>query len=240
MSDPAKIGMPDIETATITPPPIAAVSRPPTDPVVAAADLHTFIRRVFAALGMRPDDTGLLADHLVWADLRGLAWLGARKVVPYVDQIRQGGASAVAESVVLRDRGAFALIDANHTLGQIAGARAMRSAIAKARVFGVGVTSVRNTHSAGALGYYPALAAGEGMIGMAINNSSARMAPWGGVEAVLGNQAFAVGSPAGRHDPVIADMACSATSWVRIHEHERRGEPIRGHAQDQAAAAVRA
>jgi LDH2 family malate/lactate/ureidoglycolate dehydrogenase len=210
-----------------------AAAHPPVEPapgsgdiVVTAAELHAFIRRLFEALGMRAVDVGELADHLVWADLRGATWLGARKVPQYVARIRAGGTSADAEPVMLQNRGAFTLLDAKDTLGQIVAARAMRLAIVKARTLGVGVTSVRNTTSAGALGYYATLAAEERMIGMAINNSPALQPAWGGLEKVIGNQAFAVGSPAGDHDPVVVDMATSAMSWVRIHEYQQRGEPL--------------
>jgi LDH2 family malate/lactate/ureidoglycolate dehydrogenase len=42
--------------------------------------LTCFAEDVFAALGMRRTDAGLLARHLVWADLRGIASLGLRKI----------------------------------------------------------------------------------------------------------------------------------------------------------------
>jgi LDH2 family malate/lactate/ureidoglycolate dehydrogenase len=190
--------------------------------LVSGAALRQFARRVFTALGMQALDAALLADHLVWADLRGASWLGVRKLPQYVAQLRGGGASADARAAVVHDRGAFALVDAGNGFGQVVAVRAMTMAVDKARSLGVGAVAVRNTTSAGALGYYATLAAEQRMIGLAINNSPPLQTAPGGTERIIGNQAFAVGSPSGRGGPVVLDMATSAMSWVRIHEYAQR------------------
>jgi LDH2 family malate/lactate/ureidoglycolate dehydrogenase len=193
---------------------------------VPADKLRAFTRDVFCAVGMPTDDAHTLADHLVWAELRGKSWLGMRKVPRYVAQVRAGRTSPGAAPDIVHDRGAFVVIDAKDTFGQVVGVRAMDMATAKARSFGVGVAVVRNTTSAGALGYYADRAAAARMIGLAVNNGSALQPAWGGVQKVIGNQAFALGCPAGRYDPLLLDMATSAMSWVGIHEYEMRGEPL--------------
>ena len=50
-----------------------------TDDSYDAEALHQFAQRVFEKLGLRSADADILADHLVWADLRGITWLGLRK-----------------------------------------------------------------------------------------------------------------------------------------------------------------
>ena len=127
---------------------------------------------------------------------------------------------------MVSETGAFTLLDAGNTFSQISGVRAMDRAIRKAGEVGAAVSVLRNTTSAGALGYFALLAAGRGMIGMANNNAPALMPPWGGTSKLIGNQAFAIASPAGRHDPVLLDMALSEMTLVRYHEYQERGEPL--------------
>jgi LDH2 family malate/lactate/ureidoglycolate dehydrogenase len=193
---------------------------------VPAARLREFTRGVFGTLGMRDTDAEMLAEHLIWADLHGIAWLGVRKIPQYVARLRDGGTRADARPVVVADRPAFALIDGQHGWGQVMGVHAMRLAMAKARTTGVGAVVVRDTTSAGSLGYFASLAAAERLIGLAINNSPPLQPAWGGREKVIGNQAFAIASPAGRHDPVVLDMATSAITLARIHEYEAQGAPL--------------
>ena len=194
--------------------------------LVAASHLKDFTVRVFRALGMPDDDAGLMGDHITWAHARGHAWLGAPKIIQYGTRIRTGVSSPIDRTEVVSEAGAFALLDAHDTFSQVSGVRAMELAIRKAREIGAAVSVVRNTTSAGALGYFALLAAERGMIGMANNNAPPLMPPWGGTTKLIGNQAFAIASPAGRHDPVLADMALSEMTLVRYHEYEERGEQL--------------
>jgi LDH2 family malate/lactate/ureidoglycolate dehydrogenase len=52
------------------------------------------------------------------------------------------------------------------------------------------------------------------------------MPPPGGTSKVVGNQAFALACPAGRHSPLLFDSALSAISWTQIEELRDRGEPL--------------
>lgn len=196
------------------------------DEVFAADALQAFAERVFERLGMPAEEAALMGDHLVWADLRGTSWLGVRKIPQYVARILGGGTKPAAELVTLTDGPAFAHLDALDSWGQVVGVRAMRLAIGKARSAGAAVVVLRNTTSAGALGYFAAMAAAEGMIGLVINNSPPLQAAAGGASKAIGNQAFAVAAPAGRHEALLLDMATSAVSLAGIHEYERRGEPL--------------
>jgi LDH2 family malate/lactate/ureidoglycolate dehydrogenase len=196
------------------------------DVLVAGERLCLFERRLFEALGMPADDARLFAEHLLWADLHGQSFFGARKVPQYVQRIRAGGTTAVADPVVLADLAGFVHLDARDAWGHVVGHRAMLMVVEKARLAGVGVAVIRNTTSCGVLGYYAALAAREGMIGLAINNSPPLQSAWGGTGKTLGNQAFGIASPAGRYPPLILDMATSAMSLAAVHEYAERGEPL--------------
>jgi LDH2 family malate/lactate/ureidoglycolate dehydrogenase len=126
----------------------------------------------------------------------------------------------------VRDTPGLVVLDAQDSWAPVAGARAMRTAVDKARVNGVAAALVRNTTFAFALGYYPTLAIEARMIGLAINDCLPVMAPSGGSEKTLGNQAFAVGAPTGRHVPLLLDTANSAITWTAIHDYHERGQPL--------------
>ena len=193
---------------------------------VPASHLEDFTIRAFRALGMPSEHAGLMGDQITWAHARGHSWLGAPKIIQYGTRIRTGVTAAAGEPEVVSEAGAFTLLDARDTFSQIAGVRAMELAVEKAGQAGASVSVLRNTTSAGALGYFALLAARRGMIGMANNNAPPLMPPWGGTTKLIGNQAFAMASPAGRHDPVLLDMALSEMTLVRYHEYEERGERL--------------
>jgi LDH2 family malate/lactate/ureidoglycolate dehydrogenase len=181
---------------------------------------------VFEKAGMRSVDAQLLAQHLSWADRRGISWLGVNKIPQYLERLRTGCTPADAELSIVADLPSFVLIDGHDAFGQVVGYHAMKAAMAKARSAGAAVAVVRNTTSAGALGYFAALASDEQMIGLAINNSPPLQPAVGGSSKVVGNQAFAVGSPASSHTSLILDMATSAITLARIHDYDTSGEDL--------------
>jgi LDH2 family malate/lactate/ureidoglycolate dehydrogenase len=196
--------------------------------VVEPQRLRGFARDVLERTGVESEDARLMADYFVWAELHGLPFVGIRRLPEFVGRIREGGTRTGSdqEPTVVQERGAFAVVDAGHTFAQVSGVKAMRLAMSKARSTGVGVVAVRNTTSAGALGYLAMLAAENGMVGMAINNTAPVVSAWGGASGVMGAQPFAVASPAGEHPPLLLDMTNTVMSMVRMYESQARREPI--------------
>ncbi|MEY9120561.1 LDH2 family malate/lactate/ureidoglycolate dehydrogenase [Bradyrhizobium yuanmingense] len=89
--------------------------------------------------------------------------------------------------------------------------------------------AVRNSNHFGAAAYYAEMAAQREMIGLvftigAINH----MAPWGGAEAVLGNNPFAIAFPTPGDFPIVLDMACSVAARGKIIVAAKEGKPIHG------------
>lgn len=193
---------------------------------VDAEELRTFIRHVLLAIGMRPAAAELTADAMLWADLRAIEPHGVAKLPILVERIEAGVTAADAEPTVVSETATTALIDAGTVWGQVAATWAMELAVEKARVHQLGAVVVRNSSSLGALGYYPLVAVRAGQIGLVITNSMPLLAPWGGTTKLLGNQAYAIGCPAGRYPPLLLDISNSATSYGNIKMALERGEQL--------------
>jgi hypothetical protein len=82
-----------------------------TDDLYKAEALHQFAQGVFERLGMRSADADILANHLVWADLRGITWLGMRKIPQYGARLRAGGTPPQAEATTLLDTPSVVVVD---------------------------------------------------------------------------------------------------------------------------------
>src|SRR5256714_10727433 len=104
---------------------------------------------------------------------------------------------------------------------------AMTLAIAKAEKTGMALVSARNSNHFGACAFYALQAVERGMIGFAATNAGPTMAPTGGRDARLGNNAFAIAVPAGKHPPLVLDMATGAVAWGKIFvaQQEKRQIP---------------
>jgi LDH2 family malate/lactate/ureidoglycolate dehydrogenase len=177
------------------------------------------------ALGVPRGDADLSTDVFIQADLRGEESHGMRLFLHILGRLKAGGALPIPRVTVIMDRGAVALFDAHHSLGQVVAARAMKLAISKARQYGIGMVGVRYSNSYTSAKYYPLLAVKEGMLGMTYANSQPMMPPEGGMTPTVGNNPLAIAAPAGEEFPFVLDMAC-ATAKEKIFQAKERGERI--------------
>jgi LDH2 family malate/lactate/ureidoglycolate dehydrogenase len=190
------------------------------------ATLLALVTAIFERCAMPPDDAALLADSLVTADLRGVHSHGVLRVPEYVDKLTTGGVDPRGRPHVARDAGAALVVDGGNSMGQIAATFAMRQAIARARTTGLAAAAVRGSNHCGAMAYYAMLALDETMIGLATTNALPTMAPWGGIDKILGINPLAVAIPAGAEPPIVLDIAFSGAAIGKIRVYQQKGLPI--------------
>ena len=132
-----------------------------------------------------------------------------------------------ARPEVLRKRSAIALLDARNGWGHHASRVATDMAIEGARDAGSFTAVVRRSNHYGIAGWYAMRAAGAGLIGVSLTNSSPLVAPTRARAPMLGTNPIAVAAPAGRHGTFCLDMATSTIPRGRIEVAARRGETLR-------------
>jgi LDH2 family malate/lactate/ureidoglycolate dehydrogenase len=190
---------------------------------VPAAALRRVVAETFARCGMAEADAALLADSLVRADLRGIHSHGVLRVPEYVEKLTRGGVDPRGRPRVVRDAGAALVVDGGNSMGQIGAAFAMRRAIERARETGVAAAAVRGSNHCGAMDYYAMLALAEEMVGLAASNALPTMAPWGGIDRIVGLNPVGIAIPAGEEPPLVLDIALGATAHGKIRVYQQKG-----------------
>jgi LDH2 family malate/lactate/ureidoglycolate dehydrogenase len=178
--------------------------------------LHEFSARVLTAAGVPPDDAALAADVLLAADLRGIDSHGVARLRGYFDAVRSGRINATPEMRVVRETLTTATVDADNGLGLVVGPRANELAMDKALDAGSGWVAVRNTNHFGIAGYYAVRAVERDLIGWAMTNSSALVAPLFGTARMLGTNPLAIAFPGEEEPPIVVDLATSAVAFGKI------------------------
>ena len=190
------------------------------------ATLTADVSAIFMACDMSQADATLLAASLAAADQRGIHSHGTLRVPDYVDKLTKGGVDPRARPTIASDNGAALVIDAHNAMGQVAAAFAMEQAIARARQVHVAVAAVRNSNHCGAMEHWASMALPHGMIGVAMTNALPTMAPWGGIDKIVGINPLAVAIPGGKEPPVVLDIAFGATAHGKIRVYRQKGFPI--------------
>lgn len=188
--------------------------------------LLAFCTAVFEKLGVPHEDARIAADAIIGSNLRGVDTHGVIRMLVYTAKLKGGFINPRPSLRPLRETKGTALIDGDNGFGQIVGYRAMEIALRKAKEVGISCVSVRNSNHFGTCAHYSLMAPRQDMIGLAFTNASAQIAPTGGAEKMLANNPWSVAVPAGRHFPVVLDMANSVVARGKIRQAAKEGRPI--------------
>jgi len=188
--------------------------------------LKEFCGAVLQKLEIPPQDADLITEALVRANLRGVDSHGVIRMPVYVERLKKGLVNPKPRIAILRETTAMALMDGDNGSGQVVAARAMELAMAKARESGVGLVGIRNSTHFGATAFFTMMALKKEMIGIAIANSYATVAPWGSRAPYFGTNPMSIAAPAGQELPVVLDMATSVAAWGKIILAAKKGESI--------------
>ena len=191
-----------------------------------AGDLRTFAESLLERAGLGSFEARRVVDNLLDADLRGVYSHGLSFLDFLVGRVQKGGVNPRPQVRIVSDRGAVLLLDADRGPGQVAGHRAMTLACSRARESGVAAAGVFRSNHFGTAGYYARMAADQGLIGLAVSNTGACMAPWGGSTPTYGTNPLAIAVPTGGEFPLMIDIALSRAAWGKIMLTLNRGDPI--------------
>jgi L-2-hydroxycarboxylate dehydrogenase (NAD+) len=188
--------------------------------------IHDFMIQVFERLGTPPEDARICANVLIASDLKGIESHGVGRLKYYYDRIQAGVQFTTTRFEIVKETETTAVVDGHHGMGHVIAYRAMRLAMDKARQYGLGAVTVRNGTHFGIAGYYPLMAAREGMIGLTVTNARPAIAPTFGTEPMLGTNPIAFAAPSDMDYEFCFDGATSISQRGKIEVAERAGESV--------------
>ncbi|MHA1711879.1 MAG: Ldh family oxidoreductase [Candidatus Freyarchaeota archaeon] len=194
--------------------------------VLYADQLKRICLAILEAIKTPKEEAEIVADSLVKANLRGVDSHGIFRLITYVTKVEKGTIVPGAPFTMVRETPSTALVNGGLGFGQVIGVKAMKLAVKKARMTGMGAVSVYNTNHFGMAAYYAMIALQNDMIGVVTCNTSPWVVPWGGRVPMLGTNPIAVAIPSGQEIPFILDMATSAVARGKIEHAAKKGKPI--------------
>ena len=186
--------------------------------------LKTLAQDMLSKGGLAADKAEVVAELLVRTDELGVTTHGLSMVPYYLPELASGNMTRDGVHEVVSDRGATLVWDGNYLPGHWIMQQALEVCMDRARELGVVCLSIRRSHHIGCLSTLTRIAAAQGLICMiSTSDPSGRwVAPFGGTDAVLTPNPWAVGYPAADH-PVLIDTCASITTVSKVREHINNG-----------------
>lgn len=197
--------------------------------IISAPALCAFAEQALSYAGMEADAARVVAEVLVEADLMGHDTHGVALLPGYVEELSGGTMRRTGQAEILRDHGAVALWDGHWLSGVLLVTKAIDKAMEKAKALGLGAVSIRRAHHTACLQAYLERGTREGFMIMIASSdpNSATVAPFGGLDRILGPDPIAVGIPTSG-DAILIDMSSSITTNGMVARSAKQGAPLNG------------
>ena len=173
-------------------------------------------------MGSSESNADMAAKALLSADLRGVDSHGIARLSGYVRLWEAQRVNANPQIKIVHETPSTAVVDGDKGLGLVVGPAAMQVAINKAKNVGTGWVSVKNSNHFGIAGFHAMMALQHDMIGIAMTNASATVAPTFSKERLLGTNPIAVVIPAGNEPPFVADFATTTAANGKLEVLQRK------------------
>ncbi|RFN44845.1 alcohol dehydrogenase [Fusarium flagelliforme] len=194
---------------------------------ISASEARRFVEDILKGNNIPPENASIIARCLVAADLRGVDTHGMNRIPSYMERIRQGVLNATAQPILTQITPAVAQVDGQNGFGFVAAHKGMAAAIESAKIFGIGMASIKHSNHFGMSAWLVQQALDENMMSLVFTNSSPALPAFGGKSKLMGVSPIACGAP-GKGDMAnfILDMAPSVAARGKIYKAKRRGEKI--------------
>ena len=192
------------------------------DKIYTYQQLVDFCKAVFLKMGCNDTDADIATKALLAADCRGIDSHGVARLSGYVRLWEAKRVNAKPKLYIVHETPSTAVVNGDAGLGLVVAPYAMQVAIDKATNVGTGWVSVTNSNHFGIAGYHAMMALPNDMIGIAMTNASALVAPTFSVERMLGTNPIAVAIPAGKEPAFVADFATTTAANGKLEILQRK------------------
>lgn len=197
-------------------------------PTLSYETLCDITRKAAVALGCPEDEAAIIAESLAGANLAGHDSHGIIRLEQYTQLVRAGDILPGGATTTVRETPCTALLDGGWNFGQVVARRAIDLACEKARQYGTGTVSVRNSNHLGRLGEYTLMAARQGLLALGTVNNHGRgnlVAPFGGSDGRLATNPLSFACP-GPSQPILVDITTSVVAEGKVRIKKNAGEAV--------------
>lgn len=190
------------------------------------SELETLAARAFARSKTSDVNARSVARALVAAEADGLSSHGLSRLAAYCDQAIAGKVDGFATPKVTRTKPSVIAVDAASGFAFPALEVGFAAAIPAARETGLVAVAVGHSHHFGVAGHAVERLADAGLVGIALGNSPAAIAPWGGAKPLFGTNPIAFAWPRAGRQPLVIDLSLSKVARGKIMVAAQKGEAI--------------
>lgn len=193
---------------------------------VSKQELTELIENKLHKAGLPRDHAHTVAEHLAYADGRGVHSHGAVRVEYYAERIAKGGSNANPEFAFEQTGPSTGMYDGDNAVGMVVALNGLHEAMRLAKESGIGVVGMKRLGHCGTLSYFLRIAAANDLVMLSVCQSDPMVVPYGGVEPYFGTNPIGFAAPRENGAPVVFDMATTVQAWGKVLAKRAKKESI--------------
>ena len=186
-------------------------------------EARKLVADVMCTYGYDPEQSAIIADHLVDTELRGFGQGGLARAVTLTERL--DASEPFGPIVTLKETATSIALDGGDQAGYIVAKHLTERLIEKARESAAVVGTARNTWCTGMFTYYLEMVTAVGLMGFIASSGGPYVAPFGASEARFGTNPVAFGFPTDK-DPVIWDIGTSSLMLADLTLAKKSGAAL--------------
>ena len=194
--------------------------------LVTKEELHQLIKNKVMKAGLPDDHAQELANHLTYADSRGVHSHGAVRVEYYSERISKGGSNTKPKFEFKKTGPCTGIYEGDNAIGMIVATNAMKEAIKMAKETGIALVGMRELGHCGTLSYFLRMATDENMVAMSMCQSDPMVVPYGSADPYFGTNPIGFAAPCEGMPPIVFDMATTVGAWGKILDARAKNKEI--------------
>ena len=191
-----------------------------------AKEVEKLVYKIFLKHGMSSNHSKISAKAITNAELIGAPSHGLARLKMYCDRINKKLINPRPKIKIKKISSSVSHVDANNSIGFVAGEVGIKQAIKNAKKTGIGLVGIKNSGHYGLSGYYAEQAVKKNLIAFCFTNAPPAIAPYGARKSLFGTNPVCFGTPTSNKIPFIFDSSVSIINRGKIRVAARNKKKI--------------
>ena len=187
--------------------------------------LKIVLNQIFQKHNLSKDHSKIVSDYLIKAELLGAPSHGLARLKMYCDRIKRKLINSKPKIKIKKISNSISHVDADNSIGFIAGDIGIKQAIKNAKKTGIGLVAVKGSGHYGLSSFYAEQAVENNLLVFCFTNAPAALAPYGAKKSLFGTNPICFGVPTGKA-PFIFDASTSMINRGKIRRASKLGKKI--------------
>ena len=189
-------------------------------------EIYNLANKTLLSNGCDEETANILSDLIMRAERDGSLSHGLFRLPAYISGLKSGKINGKARPNIRKISSGIIKVDGNNCLAPMVLNKGIPELVKAAKVTGVAVLAITNSHHMAALWPETEAIAEQGLLAFACTSYKPAVAPTGSIKPLFGTNPISFAWPRKNNTPVVYDMATASMAMGEVQVAKREGHKV--------------